>query len=122
MLMAEQLGPGHFRIVDFSLDAFSGSHTRFRRDPKTHQKVLDEFFRTLPAVQLSRRMALASVVLSAAELRGHQSMTDIVENGNSTITFAVLLIVFAHGFCKEPKPTSAGIRPKDSMDMTASWG
>lgn len=49
-------------------------------------------------------------------------MTDIVENGNSTITFAVLLIVFAHGFCKEPKPTSAGIRPKDSMDMTASWG
>jgi len=51
-----------------------------------------------------------------------ESMTDIVENGNSTITFAVLLIVFAHGFCKEPKPTSAGIRPKDSMDMTASWG
>jgi hypothetical protein len=29
-----------------------------------------------------------------------ESMTDIVENGNSTITFAVPLIVFAHGFCK----------------------
>ena len=28
MLMAEQLRPGHFRIVDYSLDVFSGSHTR----------------------------------------------------------------------------------------------
>jgi hypothetical protein len=44
ILMAEQLRPGHFRIVDFSLDALSGSHTRFHRDPKTHQKVLDAFF------------------------------------------------------------------------------
>jgi hypothetical protein len=50
ILMAKQLRPGHFRIVDFSLDAFSGSHTRFRRDPKTHQKVLDAFFQRRAAI------------------------------------------------------------------------
>ena len=71
MLMAEQLAPGTFRVVDFSLDPLSGSHTAFRRDPKLHQKTLDEFFRAywprLPAIQLSRRMALASVLLSSSE-------------------------------------------------------
>src|SRR5258705_10877631 len=45
MLFAEPLQPSHFRIIDFSLDSFSGSHTTFRRDPQTHQNMLDEFFR-----------------------------------------------------------------------------
>jgi [CysO sulfur-carrier protein]-S-L-cysteine hydrolase len=46
MLLAEQLKPSHFRIVDFSLDSFSGSHTGFRRNPQSHQSTLDEFFPT----------------------------------------------------------------------------
>jgi [CysO sulfur-carrier protein]-S-L-cysteine hydrolase len=45
MLLAEQLKPSHFSIVDFSLDSFSGSHAGFRRDSKVHQNTLDEFFR-----------------------------------------------------------------------------
>lgn len=44
MLMAEQLSPDHFRIVDFSVDSFSGSHTHFRRDPRVHRATLDKFF------------------------------------------------------------------------------
>src|SRR2546425_7841442 len=44
MLFAEQLAPAHFRLIDFSLDLFSGSHTHFRRDPRAHQKALNEFF------------------------------------------------------------------------------
>jgi len=122
MLMAEQLGPGHFRIVDFSLDAFSGSHTRFRRDPKTHQKVLEDFFERYRRFNYLGEWHSHPSFSVQPSFEDIESMTDIVENGNSTITFAVLLIVFAHGSCKEPKPTSAGIRPKDSMDMTASWG
>jgi hypothetical protein len=45
MLLAEQLKPSHFCIVDFSLDSFSGSHMAFRRDPQSHQNTLGEFFR-----------------------------------------------------------------------------
>ena len=44
MLMAEQLSPDHFRIIDFSVDGFSGSHTHFRRDPQIHRATLDDFF------------------------------------------------------------------------------
>ena len=44
VLLAEQLEPGHFRVIDFSLDARSGSHTQFRRDPDVHKKTIDDFF------------------------------------------------------------------------------
>src|SRR5687767_12943368 len=44
MLFAEQLAPAHFRLMDFSLDLFSGSHTHFRRNPQAHQQALNEFF------------------------------------------------------------------------------
>jgi [CysO sulfur-carrier protein]-S-L-cysteine hydrolase len=97
MLMAEQLVRDHFRIVDFSLDAFSGSHTRFRRDAKTHQKTLDEFFqRTGRDYQRFNYLGewhshpSFSVQPSVEDI---ETMTDIVENGSSAITFAVLLIV-----------------------------
>jgi len=97
MLMAEQLAADHFRIVDFSLDAFSGSLTRFRRDPETHWKMLDEFFeRTGRDYQQFNYLGewhshpSFSVRPSVEDI---ESMTDIVERGSSTITFAVLLIV-----------------------------
>jgi integrative and conjugative element protein (TIGR02256 family) len=97
MLMAEQLAPDHFCIVDFSLDAFSGSHTRFRRDPETHQKTLDEFFeRTGRNFQRFNYLGewhshpSFSVQPSAEDI---QSMMDIVEDGNPAITFAMLLIL-----------------------------
>lgn len=44
VLFAEKLAPGRFRIVDFSLDLNSGSHTNFRRDPVMHNEALTAFF------------------------------------------------------------------------------
>lgn len=97
MLFAEQLRPGRFRIVDFSLDVFSGSHTSFRRDPLTHRKMLDEFFR-----QTGRdfeRFNYLGEWHSHPAFSVHPSaedvcaMTDIVQEASSVITFAVLLIV-----------------------------
>jgi [CysO sulfur-carrier protein]-S-L-cysteine hydrolase len=97
MLMAEQLAPGHFRIVDFSLDAFSGSHTRFRRDPETHRKTLDEFFeRTGRDFQrfnyLGEWHSHPSFAVQPS-LEDMETMTDIVGGRNPAIIFAVLLIV-----------------------------
>jgi integrative and conjugative element protein (TIGR02256 family) len=97
MLLAEQLKPSHFCIVDFSLDSFSGSHTSFRRDPQSHQNTLDEFFRRTGR-DFQRFNYLGewhshpsfSVRPSAQDV---STMTDIVENQSSAITFAVLLIV-----------------------------
>jgi [CysO sulfur-carrier protein]-S-L-cysteine hydrolase len=97
LLMAEQLSPAHFRILDFSLDSFSGSHTHFRREPALHQKALSEFFeRTGRDFQRFNYLGEwhshpSFVVLPSGE--DIEAMTEIVEGGNSAITFAVLLIV-----------------------------
>jgi hypothetical protein len=97
MLFAEQSAPGKFRVIDFSLDLFSGSHTAFRRDPKSHRKMLDEFFeRTGHDYQRFNYLGewhshpSFSVRPSAEDVN---TMTDIVENPSSTIRFAILLIV-----------------------------
>jgi [CysO sulfur-carrier protein]-S-L-cysteine hydrolase len=96
MLFAEQLEPGHFRVVDFSVDLDSGSHTSFRRNPATHEQELGEFFERT-AGEFSRFNYLG-------EWHSHPSfpirpstqdiatMTELVEDG-STINFAVLIIV-----------------------------
>ncbi len=97
MLMAEQLAPGRFRLVDFSVDSITGSHAEFKRDPAKHQQTLDDFFRRTG--QDYRRFNYLgewhshpafSVRPSPADIT---TMTEIVEDETSVITFAVLLIV-----------------------------
>jgi len=44
ILMAEQLKPGEFRIVDFSLDDITGSAAHFVRSPEYHRAALEAFF------------------------------------------------------------------------------
>jgi [CysO sulfur-carrier protein]-S-L-cysteine hydrolase len=97
MLFAEQLAPSDFRIIDFSVDAFSGSHTKFLRTPEAHRKALDAFFeRTDWDYQRFNYLGewhshpSFSVRPSAEDI---ETMTDIVQNGNSSISFAFLLIV-----------------------------
>ncbi|WP_132034486.1 Mov34/MPN/PAD-1 family protein [Aquabacter spiritensis] len=97
MLFAEQLAPGRFRIIDFSLDSHSGSHANFRRDPALHHKALTAFFE-----QTGRDFSRFNYL---GEWHSHPSfpvrpsredidtMTDIVEDSSSEITFALLLIV-----------------------------
>ena len=97
MLFAEQLAPAHFRLMDFSTDLYSGSHTNFRRDPKVHQKALDDFFdRT--GRDFSRFNYLGEWHSHPSfpvnpSMEDVETMVDLVENGNSAITFALLLIV-----------------------------
>jgi [CysO sulfur-carrier protein]-S-L-cysteine hydrolase len=97
MLLAEQLAPGSFRVVDFSLDPCSGSHTHFQRDPQTHQKTLDEFFRRTG--RDFQRFNYLGEWHSHPSFSVHPSiedietMTDIVDNRFSMISFAILLIV-----------------------------
>lgn len=43
--MGEQLGPGEFRIVDFSVDSVTGSSAHFVRSPEHHVAALTEFFK-----------------------------------------------------------------------------
>jgi hypothetical protein len=97
MLLAEQLAPGRFRIVDLTVDAFSGSHTAFRRDPHVHRKTLDEFFERTGR-DFARFNYLGewhshpsfSVHPSNDDIR---SMTEIVEDADSGINFAVLPVL-----------------------------
>lgn len=97
MLFAEQLTPGHFRFIDFSIDASSGSHTSFRRDPSTHQQALERFFESTGR-DYQRFNYLGewhshpsfSVKPSFEDIA---TMTDLVENPHSPISFAVLLIL-----------------------------
>lgn len=44
VLMAEQLEPGSFRIVDFSTDSVTGSAAHFVRSVEHHEKTLNEFY------------------------------------------------------------------------------
>lgn len=97
LLFAEQLAPGHFQIVDFSLDSHSGSHANFQRDPALHHEALTAFFEKTGR-DFSRFNYLG-------EWHSHPSfpvqpsredvdtMTNLVEQGRPEITFALLLIV-----------------------------
>jgi [CysO sulfur-carrier protein]-S-L-cysteine hydrolase len=97
MLFAEQVAPGKFRVVDFSVDLFSGSHTAFRRDPETHHTTLDEFFRRTSHDY--RRFNYLGEWHShpsfsvRPSLDDVNTMTDIVNDPSSKISFAILLIV-----------------------------
>lgn len=43
-MMGEQVAPDHFRIVELSLDAVTGSEVHFVRDPARHEAALKSFF------------------------------------------------------------------------------
>jgi integrative and conjugative element protein (TIGR02256 family) len=126
MLMAEQLAPGRFCVVDFSVDSITGSHSEFRRDPAKHRQTLDEFFRRT-GHDFRRFNYLGewhshpsfSVRPSPADI---STMAEIVEDEASEITFAALLIVrtqwrfwIDHSltiFARGHAPTATRVRPR----------
>lgn len=97
MLFAEQLAPSRFRVMDFSVDLYSGSHTNFRRDPRAHEQALNAFFERT-GKDFSRFNYLGewhshpsfSVRPSVEDVA---TMTEIVSGERNAISFAVLLIV-----------------------------
>lgn len=42
--MGEQIEPGHFRIVDLSIDEETGGNAHFVRSPEAHAEALEAFF------------------------------------------------------------------------------
>ncbi|HTU12449.1 MAG TPA: Mov34/MPN/PAD-1 family protein [Allosphingosinicella sp.] len=96
ILMGEQLAPGHFRIVDFSVDSITGSRAHFVRDPRHHKEALDAFF-TRTGEDYDRYNYLGEwhshpSFAARPSLEDVASMTMLVERYD-TIPFSILLIV-----------------------------
>ena len=96
--MAEQLEPGRFRLVDFSVDSQTGSAAHFVRSVEHHQAALSAFFERTGA-DYARFNYLGEwhshpnhrPVPSGEDA---QSMESLI-NSERDIPFAVLLIVRA---------------------------
>ena len=96
ILMGEQIAPGRFRIVDFSVDETTGSVAHFVRNPDHHAVALEDFYRRTGA-DYRRFNYLGewhshpsfSVQPSQEDLTSMQSLVDF----ESDIEFSALLIV-----------------------------
>jgi integrative and conjugative element protein (TIGR02256 family) len=96
VLMGEQIAPGHFRVVDLSIDSQTGGRAHFVRSSEAHAEALNAFFNET-GHQYDRFNYLGewhshprfSVTPSTQDVA---SMIDLVE-GERGIEFAVLLIV-----------------------------
>lgn len=96
VLMAEQLAPGEFSIVDFTVDAQSGSAAHFVRSVDDHRTALSDFF-TRTGSDFERFNYLGEwhshpnhpPVPSREDVR---SMEELV-GGERDIPFALLLVV-----------------------------
>lgn len=96
VLMARQIVPGRFEILDFSVDELTGERAHFVRDPALHNSFLDEFFERTGRDYANcnyigewHSHPLLPVIPSITDLG---SMEDLV-NGERNIPFAVLLVV-----------------------------
>lgn len=117
VLMGEQIEPGHFKVVDLSIDSQTGGRAHFVRDTEAHAEALAAFFRET-GHEYDRFNYLGewhshprfSVIPSTQDV---SSMFDLVE-GERGIDFAVLLIVRLQWwrwitcsctlFCRSAKP------------------
>jgi len=97
MLFAQQLAPGHFQLIDFSIDSSSGSHTSFRRDHGLHQQALDRFFestgRDYQRFNYLGEWHSHPSFSVRPSLEDIATMTDLVEDPHLPISFAVLLVL-----------------------------
>lgn len=96
ILMAEQINPGEFRIIDFSLDDITGSAAHFVRSPDHHRTALEAFF-----ARTGNDYARYNYLGEWHSHPNHDpspSTTDILSmhdllNEECSISFAILLIV-----------------------------
>ncbi|QSY96045.1 Mov34/MPN/PAD-1 family protein [Rhizobium bangladeshense] len=96
ILMARQIKPGHFEVVDFSVDDMTGERAHFVRDPSYHNDFLQAFFeRTGRDYQTYNYIGEwhshpgLTILPSLTDLESMESLVD----GERDIPFAVLLIV-----------------------------
>lgn len=101
ILMGEETGSGAFRVVEFSVDATTGSRAHFVRDAEHHKAALDHFFEKT-GHDYSRFNYLGEwhthpgfeVMPSSTDVI---SMQDLVE-GERDVDFAFLLIGRLHWY------------------------
>lgn len=96
VLMGEQLAPGQFQIIDFSVDDKTGTNAHFVRSPDMHQKALEDFFARTG--NDFRRFNYLGEWHSHPSFPAIPSSTDIqamenLINGERNIAFSVLLIL-----------------------------
>ncbi|MQW88348.1 hypothetical protein GHJ82_16110 [Sinorhizobium saheli] len=96
VLMARQIEPGIFKVVDFSIDEVSGERAHFVRDHTYHNAFLQAFFErtgrdyeTYNYVGEWHSHPRLPILPSITDL---ESMEELV-NGERDISFAVLLVV-----------------------------
>ncbi len=100
--MGEQIEPGHFKIVDLSIDKETGGSSHFVRSPEAHAKALDAFFqRTGNAYDRFNYLGEwhshpGFPVTPSPQDAG--SMMELV-HGERDIDFAILLIVRLDWWC-----------------------
>jgi integrative and conjugative element protein (TIGR02256 family) len=95
VLMGEQMSVGCFRIVDFSVDAQTGSAAHFVRSPEHHGSALDAFFdrtgRDYARFNYLGEWHSHPSYSTRPSLEDVHAMTDLV-TGERSIDFSVLLI------------------------------
>jgi [CysO sulfur-carrier protein]-S-L-cysteine hydrolase len=96
ILMARQIAPGCFDIVDFSVDELTGERAHFVRDPTFHNAFLDQFFEKTG--NDFKRYNYIGEWHSHPQLPILPSFTDIesmedLVNSERNIPFAILLVV-----------------------------
>jgi integrative and conjugative element protein (TIGR02256 family) len=103
ILMGEQVGPDHFRVVDFSVDNTTGTRAHFVRSPEHHAAELKKFFqRTGSDFRRFNYLGEWHSHPSYAVRPSHEdiaSMQSLVD-GERDIDFSVLLIVRLRFFCR----------------------
>ncbi len=98
VLMAEQIEPGSFRLVEFSVDSLTGGAAHFVRSVEDHQAALESFFERTGA-DYARFNYLGEWHshpnhLPVPSTEDARSMENLV-SGERNIPFAVLLVVRA---------------------------
>tara|TARA_B100002003_G_scaffold241825_1_gene263999 strand:+ start:2926 stop:3387 length:462 start_codon:yes stop_codon:yes gene_type:complete len=95
IIMGEEVEDQKFRIVDFSVDCISGSHSNFVRDAEQHNQALTDFFERTGANYrrynyLGEWHTHPSYEVQPS-LQDLNAMKDLVD-GSGGVEFAVLLI------------------------------
>lgn len=103
MIMGEEVGDQTFQIVDFSVDATSGTNSSFVRDAKQHDQALSAFFRKTGADY--GRFNYLGEWHSHPSFSVHPSLQDIhamqdLVDGSGGVDFAVLMITRLRWYCR----------------------
>lgn len=103
LMMGEEIGDLQFQIVDFSVDATSGTSSNFVRDADQHDQALSAFFEKTGSDYvrfnyLGEWHSHPSFNVSPS-LQDVHAMQDLVD-GSGGVDFAVLLIIRLRWYCR----------------------